>query len=418
MDNHENGHGKDNGNGSAARNGLLSRLNEREVFHAIQSHGPMSRAAVARRSGVSVPTAIKAVDSLLRAGLLEERDATSPARGRPARIVRVASNSAQVVGLVIDAPACRAVTAGLDGVIHDVHSQEFRTPASYDALLDSAAAAILELMNLSSATILGVGISVPGLFDYRSQLGVFSPNVPITDGRSPARDLSVKLGLECIALQEADALCLAERQFGLAQGLQDFAMVDASTGVGAGIISGGRLLSGHRGFAGEIGHITVDPFGRPCGCGNRGCLETLASDSAFAHMISQRVGYRVDVEEAISLVAAGRVDAADDIGQVCRYLAIGLAAVINLFNPSTLFVHGQVLASDPDLFSRVIGETRSRALKPSFQDCRIVLSRGSKRQGAVAAIIDHVASSLAPEFVRDIHCRPVMDTDRKQTASC
>src|SRR5262249_25499959 len=152
------------------------------------------------------------------------------------------------------------------------------TPASYAELLDALVRQAGELIDHPGTTTLGVGISMPGLIDYRQQRGVLSPNVPITNGHSPAFDLGRRLGVACVMLQEAHALCLAERYYGNARGLDDFAMLDVNVGVGLGVMSGGRLLTGHRGMAGEIGHITVSED-RLCGCGNRGCLETMASDS-------------------------------------------------------------------------------------------------------------------------------------------
>src|SRR5205823_3263275 len=96
------------------------------------------------------------------------------------------------------------------------------------------------------------------------------------------------------------------------------------------------------------------------------------------------------------LIRQGGLDASEELEQVRRYLAVGLAAVINLFNPSTLFVHGKLFSAAEDFFSRLIEETRKRALPPSFADCRIVQARGSKRQGAIAAIIEHLTDSVVP----------------------
>jgi N-acetylglucosamine repressor len=140
----------------------------------------------------------------------------------------------------------------------------------------------------------------------------------------------------------------------------------------------------------------VEIDGRPCGCGNRGCLETAASDSALAWGISGKLGRKVGVEEAIRLVQEGDRVAAEELERTCRYLAVGLAAAINLFNPSTLFVHGRLFEADGNLFSRLIEETGKRALPPSFADCRIIQARGSKRQGAVAAAIEHLTNSVVP----------------------
>lgn len=386
---------------SVVQPALLSKINERQVLRAIQAQGPMSRAEVARHSGISAPTASKAVESLLRAGLLEETDAPEASRGRPAKKLQLASLTAQVLGLVIDADQCRVAVAGLDGQLHDELLQAFPTPDSYEELIDSVTAAAADIVRRPGIATLGLGISMPGLIDYREQRGVLSPNVPLTDGRSPGRDLEARLNLPCVLVQESHGLCLAERYYGDARGMDDFAMLDVANGVGLGVMSGGRLLTGHSGLAGEIGHITADAEGRRCGCGNTGCLETVACDAALAWAVSQRLGRKLTANEAIELIHEGELDFTAELQRTCRYLAVGLAAVINLFNPSTLFVHGKFFTAAPGLFESVVAETRCRALPPSFADCRIVRAQGSKRQGAVAAIIEHLTESVVPALMSE-----------------
>lgn len=377
---------------------LLGKINERQVLRTIQARGPLSRAEVARHSGISAPTASKAVEALLRAGLLEEGEAPELARGRPGKKLHLATQTAQVIGLVIDAEDCHIVTAGLDGKLHKPSAVRFDTPPTYEELIYLAAAEIERLIARPAVTTLGLGVSVPGLIDYRHQRGVFSPNVPLTNGHSPSRDLAARLGVECVMVQEAHGLCLAERQYGEAKGMDDFAMLDVGTGVGLGVMSGGRPLTGHSGMAGELGHITVELDGRACGCGNRGCLETVACDAALAHAVSQRLGRKISIRQVLELVHTGEVDLSADLEQTCRYMAVALGAVINLFNPSTVFVHGKLLDSDEGLFARVVEETRRRALPPSYAECRIIRAQGSRRHGAVAAIIEQLTSSLAPEL--------------------
>lgn len=392
---------------------LLSKINERQVLRAIQARGPMSRAEVARHSGISAPTASKAVESLLRAGLLEEGEAPELARGRPAKRLRLASETAQVLGLVIDAERCRVVSAGLDGKLHEDRAQEFATPGTYAELIARFESEARRLMQRPGVATLGLAISTPGLIDYRQQKGVLSPNIPITDGRSPSQDLAARLEIPCVMIQEAHALCLAERQFGDARGLEDFAMLDISTGIGLGVMSGGRLLTGHSGLAGEVGHVTVEIDGRQCGCGNHGCLETVASDSALAWAVSQRLSRKLSVDEVIDGLKSGRIEAPEELRRTCLYLAVGLAAAINLFNPSTLFVHGRLFEADPDLFPSVVREAGRRALPPSFADCRIVQARGSKRQGAIAAIIEHLTESVVPAESR-LHRIPASHGNAKR----
>jgi len=375
---------------------LLRRINERRLLEAIQHHGPSSRAALTRVSGMTAPTVSKAIDSLLKRGLVEERDPVTPALGRPGRLVRMAADTAAVLGVVIDATTCSLVVTGLDGRISEDATRRFPTPASYDRLVAQLARESRSLLDATAAGPLGIGVSVPGLVNERSKQVVFSPNLHLLDKRNPALDLERHLGVTCQLIQETDGLCLAERLYGDARGLADFAMLDVTAGLGLGVMSGGELLSGHSGLAGEVGHITVDPAGVRCGCGNRGCLETLATDAALVRLVSQQVGRPLDLAAVAALLAERPADFAGPIGTVTEYLAIAIAAVINIFNPTALFVHGTLLAGSPERFAPVLERVRQRTLSASLADCSIRPTRSSKRQGAVAAIIHHLTQAWAP----------------------
>ena len=378
----------------------LAKINERHVLQVIRDHGPSSRADIVRLSGLSAPTVSKAALSLQKAWLLEEVEGNGngPVIGRPAMKLRLASASGQVLGIVIDINRCSVVASGLDGEICEERTRRVDTHTDYSNLIASLVKQARALMARPGIRTLGVGVTVPGLIDHRRGLDILSPNVHVIDGRSPGRDLGSALGIECVMIQDQHALCMAEHYYGRAKGLDDFAVLDVSSGVGMGVMSGGRLLRGHSGFAGEIGHMTVDLKGRPCGCGNHGCLETVASDSALAWRVSRRLGRSIDIDEVIRLARAGELDLRKDCTEVIGYLAIGLATVINVFNPSTLFIHGQLFDADDGLFGRVLEQTSKRALAPSFADCRMIRARGSKRQGAVAGIIQHLIDSVVPEL--------------------
>jgi len=380
---------------------LLSKINERRVLEFVQACGPSSRAGMARACGMSAPTVSKAVASLIRHGFLEE-SGLSEGFGRPGKLLQLAEGTANVFGVVVDAGTCWVGSVRLDGEVSKENVRSFSTPKSYLKLLTAIERHMTEIVggdvsNLG-ARFRGVGVSVPGLLNSRLDRTVMSPNLHLLDGQSLASDLSSRLGLPCVALQESHALCVGERMYGAARGMDDFAMLDVSTGLGLGIFSGGRLLTGNSGMAGELGHITVERAGIRCGCGNRGCLETVATDSAFAREVSELLGQSVGINEAIDATQSGRVDAAALVERTVDYLAIAVAAVINIFNPSTLFLHGKLLGSDPSIFDSVLKEAQKRALKPSFADCKILQSQGNKRLGAVAGIIQKLADELAPSI--------------------
>lgn len=405
---------------------LLRRLNERRVLDALLTHGPLSRTALCRAAAMAGPTVTKAADALLDLGLVEELAAEQvPGRlGRPERRLRLASRSTEVIGVVIDAGRCTVVPAGLDGRHAEDRAARFATPATYDELLTTLDQVCREVVAATAEPpgrgrgptaappdlaapldaagplggVRGIGISVPGLVSHRLGEIVLSPNVHVLDRHAPARDLERRLGVPCRMFQESHSLCLGESMFGAAKGLTDFAMLDVSTGLGLGVMSGGRLLTGASGLAGELGHLRIDPRGERCGCGNRGCLETVATDSALARLVSESIGRTVTAEEAIAGLRNGSIEAAAALDRVIDGLAVAVSAVVNIFNPATLFVHGGLLAAGDDVFPRLLDLVKHAALTPSLADCRIVRARGSKRTGALAGIIDHVTSTAVPRL--------------------
>lgn len=374
---------------------LLRRMNLRRVLEVLQASGPSTRAELTRLSGISAPTVSKAVGTLLESGLLEEGEAPQTSLGRPGTVLRLARDRAQVLGVVLDARKCTIVSAGLDGALRDDLTVSFPTPASYAELIDQVADAATQLMERPGVRTLSLGMSIPGLINRRLQKAVLSPNLHITDGHSPDRELSRRLEIDCVMYQETQALCLGQQMYG-ADTTDDFAMLEISTGLGLGVVSGGRLMEGRSGLAGELGHITVVPGGRLCGCGNQGCLETVATDSALARAVSERIGRTVDIEEAARLIREGELVATEEISSVCDYLSIAIAAAINIFNPGTLYVHGRLFDAEEGLFERVCDLTRRRALAPSMADCCLLRARCSKSQAAIAAAILQVMNSLGP----------------------
>lgn len=366
----------------------------RQVLECLQAQGPLSRADLTRETGISAPTVSKAVVALLDSGLLEEGEAPENAVGRPGKRLQLASDSAQVVGVVLDAPECHLVIASLGGKIDDGQTRRFTTPGSYETLINVLEEHIHSIIEQTDAITLGIGLSMPGLLDGPQCL--ISPNVPVLNHRSPAIDLEQRLSTACISVQEVRGLCLAERFYGPASGLDDFAVLDFTTGLGMGAFSRGELLTGQSGLAGELGHITVDPTGRLCGCGNHGCLETLATDSALASFISERVKQPMTIEQVVKGLQEGSLHAPDELNRVLEYLSIAMAATMNLLNPSNLFIHGRMLDISDDILPRAIRMTQRRTLAPNFAACEIRAAATTKRQAAIAGIVHHLTQSFGP----------------------
>ncbi len=375
---------------------LLRRMTMRKVLEALQDRGPCTRANLTRISGISAPTVSKAVGSLLESGLLEEGDSIQGAPGRPGTLIRLARDRAQVIGVVLDASRCQILSAGLDGTIRPDAVVEFPTPDTYEALLDRVAASARELIARPEIKTLGLGISIPGLINNRTGRAMLSPNLHVTDGHSPDVDLKQRLNIDCMMYQETQALCLGERMYRAPESFDDFVMLEISTGLGVGVVMDGRLMGGHSGLAGELGHVTVALDGPLCGCGNRGCLETLATDSALTRAIAKHLGRDISMDDVQTLIHAGDLVAERELNSVCEYLAIAIAAAINLWNPATLFVHGSLFDVREGLFEDICELARKRTLTPSLADCQILRAHWSKRHGAVAGAIHALFDAHGP----------------------
>jgi N-acetylglucosamine repressor len=384
-------------NASPVQPQLLSRINESLVLRAIRQHGPSTRGELSQHMGVTFPTVAKAVGSLIDARLLEEFDDAMTGPGRPAKRLRLSKEKSQVVGVTVDVQQCEVAAAGFDGVLREGTRQPFSTPRSYEALLNAIAERV-ESLNSEHMPILCVGISVVGLVDYRRQEIRLAASLPFLDGKSLGQDLSQRLGAECVLVHDAHSLCLAEYIYGEARDLDSFAVLDMCTGIGMGVMINHMFLTGHSGFAGEMGHIPIVPNGRKCRCGRRGCLETVASEWALVERVSERLDRSVTFDEVMSLALGGDKLVRSELNRLCKYLALALAHVVNLFDPQCVFVNGRLFDELPWLCDHLVSRAQQLALEPAFEDCRFLPTSGSHMLGAVATAISAVTSSRVHEL--------------------
>jgi predicted NBD/HSP70 family sugar kinase len=377
---------------------LLRRLNERAIFELLLRSGTASRTDLIRSLGVTAPTVHKAVASLVEAGLVEEVGFdTTKNLGRPGMVYRVASKSVQVIGVALDVRQTAIVSAGLDGVIDESSAQRFHTPRTYAKLVDAIVARVKTFVDRDIQTI-GIGVSTPGELDVTNQRILLSPNLHITDGRSLSADLRERTGIDAIMYHETTGTCLAEWSHGAARGMRNFVMIGVYEGFGTSIVSDGRLLLGRDGMGGELGHVTVDIHGERCGCGNRGCIETVATDQAFARKVSARLGSPMSIETIITGARSGEIDVRRELNEALEYLAIGAAAAINIFNPEAVLLCSRMFDAEPDALARLTERIYDRALKPLRTGCQIIRAEGDTRRGAIASVIHHISGSIGPVF--------------------
>jgi len=378
---------------------LLSSINERLVMRMIRDRGPLTRAEMSKSIGITFPTVNKAVSSLLESKLLEEIEDSPSGPGRPAKRLRLASEDSQVIGVTLSDTECVVASAGLDGVIADGCSQSFPTPASYDSLLVSITGLVKELMLRDDKATLCLGVSIPGIIDYPEQRAVLSANLPLLNGKFIGRDLQALLGVECLILRDAHAFSLSERLLhGKDESVSNVAMLDHSEGIGLGMMVNNQFLTGNNGFAGELGHITMVADGDLCNCGKRGCLEAVASEWALEAKTSRVLGRAVKVDEILELAKSGDERVHKELEQMCDYLALGVACVVNIFNPGTFYIYGQCFRELPHLLDLLVEKTAQHALEPSFAACRFAHASGGELDGTIASVINYLTDSLVPNL--------------------
>jgi len=346
---------------------LLRSLNRSLVLKTIRERGAASRAAIARATGLTSAGVGVIVGELADQGFLtEQADETQrTAAGRPPVLVRLNPDAAYSVGINVGVTRMTAVLTDLTG---QVRARDQRPVISTDTLVQTAATAIDTITaGVDRTRVLGVGAGLHGIVDTAAGMLVFAAhygwrNVPI------GAMLQEATGLPVLLENGVRTMLLGELWYGAARSLTDVLCVAVGAGIGAGILSGGRLLRGPSGAAGEIGHTTVEPSGPLCSCGNYGCLETFASGPAIVARARALRGRGrpdlTDAAEVAQLAAQGDPVCTRVLDEAARYLGIGVANVCTTLDLRHILLGGGVSRAGQlfwDVFQGTVGDRVLRA---------------------------------------------------------
>ena len=251
-----------------------------------------------------------------------------------------------------------------------------------------------------AASLSAIGVSAPGPID--SDLGVITdpPNLPGWHNVPLSRVLSERLGAPALLENDANCGAVGEHNFGAGRGYKDMIFITLSTGIGGGIIVDNELYVGASGAAGEVGHIGVSVDGPVCGAGHVGCLEAFASGTAIAARAHEliaagglprtaRLAEQSPPVSAATVYQAsqqGEVEAAEIIATAGRYIGIGLASIINAFNPQAIVIGGGLTNMGEAILGPAVATARARSFHQSFMDVRIVEGELGERAAALGAL--------------------------------
>jgi predicted NBD/HSP70 family sugar kinase len=358
----------------------IRRDNLSAVLREVHISGPRSRSEIVAITGLNRSTVAGIVAELSELGLVhEEPGDRQGVPGRPSPSVHATPAGAVVLAIGIAVHTMTVAVVGLGGRIHEhervrlVHAR----PSLEEALVSMREMG-LRLLDRSGLRdrLVGVGVAAQGAVRSEDGFVHFAPNlgwstVPL------ARLVNERLALDVpvVVRNEADLGARAEHLRGAGRGFDDVLYVSCDVGVGGGVIAGGRALVGASGYAGEVGHFPVNPDGHVCGCGARGCWETEVGQRA----VLRRAGRDPDAgpEEVAELLReagagdAGTIDAFADVG---RWLGLGLAGLINVFDPQIVVLGGLFAQMAPFTLSIVRRQLDDRKLAITREPVEVVVS--------------------------------------------
>ncbi|MBG0824432.1 ROK family transcriptional regulator [Planomonospora sp. ID91781] len=356
----------------------IRRHNLGALLRHVHLSGPTSRAELTSRMGLNRSTIMALTADLTAAGLVREELPRETGRaGRPSLVVRPESARVYVFALDVGVDRLVAARVGLGGAVLDRRETvRRRGPFSLEEVVGPLAAFARQMHRRTRPDTVCVGVAAAFSGGVAQSDGVvrFGPNMGSVDvpfGEEMARRLA--LGLPVTVGNDANLAAMAEHLRGVGVGCRDLVYLHGDVGVGGGVIAGGALLGGHQGFGGEVGHMVVNPQGRLCGCGSRGCLEAEVGERALleaAGRFGSQVG-REAVRAVVSAADRGDIVAQAALSRVGDWLGLGVANLVNVFNPE-MVVFGGMLR---EVYLGSAAQVRSRlnldALSPSREHLRL-----------------------------------------------
>jgi predicted NBD/HSP70 family sugar kinase len=325
--------------------GWLRGRNRERVLGALRERGRVSQADIARITGLSRTTVHTLVSELKDSGVLHEVEAGVPdfRGGRPAVMLMLRDSSLAVVG--IDFGHSHVAVAVAD-IGHNVLAERWcDLDVSHDArgALDAASRMVGEVLTearVERKSVIGAGIGIPGPVDRKRGAAGSATILPGWTDLRIKSEMRDRLAMPVEIENDANLGALAELTWGAGRECSNFAYIKVATGIGAGLVIDGKLLRGASDTAGEIGHTTLDESGALCYCGNRGCLETVASGPAIIELVGPINGEVPTLSRIVELAIAGDLRCHRAIADAGHEIGVAIAGLCNLINPERVIVGG------------------------------------------------------------------------------
>jgi predicted NBD/HSP70 family sugar kinase len=388
----------------------LRQMNRLRVIEMLYREPGSSRTDLARWTGLSRATVSALIEELGYAGVVEEHEgpvtAAPRSSGRPPVLLSLVPGAGFAVGLDFGHQHIRVAICDLSGelVAEDFSPAEVdHAPTESLDLAHELVRAALRGAGIEPERVLGVGMGLAAPIHKATGEIATEGILPGWHGIRPAHEMQARLGVAVELENDANVGALGEKVFGAARGVDDLIYVRVSAGIGAGLILGGRPYRGFGGVAGEIGHVLADPAGPICRCGNRGCLETIASPPAVAALLERSSGEPVAVERLLELVEARDRRARRAVADAGEAIGRALSMLVNVLNPELVVVGGDLAPAGPVLLDPIRAAIERHGVAPAAGAVRVVAGTLGDRAevlGAAGLILAQSPHALATRVER------------------
>lgn len=397
---------------------LVRQINLSLIMHTLWTDSPISRAQLAEKTKLNKTTVSDLVNELNERGFVREIGMKSSGTGRPGTLLTLHPTAGYIVSCEIGVDYLEVlVTDFAPNVIWQI-----KEPTAIGASQSEVLARMLSLLREAvekgkavSTRLLGIAVGVPGMVDQASGTILFAPNLKWRN--VPLLPLLEQeyFGAPIFVDNEANMAALGEHFFGAAQEYSEILYLSGNIGLGGGFLSDGHLRRGANGMAAEYGHMTMDPNGELCNCGNYGCWETMVSQVGLFKKVAnaiqngepslitekvQEQWERLSVEIVVEAAQAGDQVAIHALEEIGHSLGIGIASLLNALNPEVVVLGGILSIASDFLFPVVTEEIQKRALPWNRETVKLIRAgHGSDAavKGGIATVYQSVLSQATPE---------------------
>ena len=388
---------------------LVQKINRSLVLNLIKEKGPISRADISKVTKLTRSTVSNIVDYLIKKGLIKEIGLSVSGVGRKAILLKLNSKAYYSIGVDLGTLHTTIAITDLLGRIEKKIEYPTNCHQDKDKIIEKLITVIHNIIKnfgIKWKKIAGIGVAAPGLIDKKGTM-LITPNFGWKD--TPLGDiLKREFHIPVFIDNNVNAMASAESEFGKGQGVKNFVFFNVGMGIGAGVVINRELFHGESNCTGEIGHTTVDYNGPKCSCGNKGCLEVMASGPAIAKraikaikegeqsLIYELANY--DLNQISAEIVATAANQGDKLGrsimeETGEYLGTGVANIINLFNPELVIIGGGVTQAGDLIFKPLRKVVQKRAFSVSARVAKIIpvsLGKDCTVMGAAALVLKKI----------------------------